>query len=108
MAQGKCNSVLGKCTCEKTEAEALAFIREERGRGGIRAFDSMPDEPIAADGGRVRNIKPSGRDLYIHRLTHAMDAEPEGSQHRGDDSSVADSELSGRDLWLRRLGEAQL
>jgi hypothetical protein len=68
-------------------------------------MDSLPD--LGADGGRVnRTTKLSGRDAYIARLDHMMDAEPDDSVDSsldyGHDTSD-DSSLGGRDLWVQRL-----
>ena len=84
----------------------------ERGGLTLTGRDSMPDDELeAADGGRVRSVKLSGRDWYIAHINDSVatpsdDDSRDGSQHTGHDSSRGGS-LRGRDLWLRRLYERQ-
>ena len=73
-------------------------------RAALRGEDSLPaaDLELGADGGKLRQrTKLGGRDLYIRRITHGMDAEleegdpdaeaqeqgGEDSEHPGADSS---------------------
>lgn len=91
----------------------------------LRGYDNADDVLLASDGGRLRSIqkspsddarvKLSGRDAYIQHLTRGTDEEPEEfdedeepsesddeTQHYDADASH-DTELSGRDLYIRGL-----
>ena len=88
----------------------------------LRAADEMPDGTlvcrddgrccgiIGADGSSSeRTERLSGRDVWLHRLEHMLDEEPEefdeDAEPDEDEAEVAERELSGRDLWLQRLEE---
>jgi hypothetical protein len=49
-----------------SESEALQFVRDYR--SALTGHDSLPDDLDAVDGGRVRNVKPSGAISTTCRL----------------------------------------
>jgi hypothetical protein len=58
----------------------------------------LDDSDLGTDGGAVREL--GGRDAYVERVTHLMDAEQDAEP---DETVERHDALSGRAAWLSRL-----
>jgi len=83
-----------------SESELRAKILRER--RALWGEDAAPDPlDLGIEGGRVR--RRSGRDAWLDRLEHLLDADSTTHQHTAD----ADRILTARDGWIQRLGSLQ-